>query len=81
MQPVNRSKRVSQHAIPGSPMGRGVHGSRGDRPVVAGEPAEEESDHVHDAGVDSFPASDPPSWSPLRVGGPAPQLRFGLMPA
>ena len=29
------------------------------------------ADQVMDAGLDSFPASDPPSWSPLRVGAPA----------
>ncbi|HEY0970254.1 MAG TPA: hypothetical protein VGE02_04660 [Gemmatimonadales bacterium] len=29
------------------------------------------SDEVHDAALDSFPASDAPSWSPLRVGAPA----------
>ncbi len=28
------------------------------------------ADDVLDAGLDSFPASDPPSWSPLRVGAP-----------
>lgn len=27
-------------------------------------------DDVSDAGMDSFPASDPPSWGPLRVGAP-----------
>lgn len=27
-------------------------------------------DEVHDAALDSFPASDPPSWSPLRIGVP-----------
>jgi hypothetical protein len=27
-------------------------------------------DGVHDASVDSFPASDPPSWSGMRIGGP-----------
>lgn len=29
------------------------------------------TDEVHDAALDSFPASDPPSWSPLRIGAPA----------
>ena len=28
-------------------------------------------DEVLDAGLDSFPASDPPSWSPLRIGASA----------
>lgn len=27
-------------------------------------------DGVHDASLDSFPASDPPSWTGLRIGGP-----------
>jgi hypothetical protein len=29
------------------------------------------ADAIHDAALDSFPASDPPSWSPLRIGAPA----------
>jgi hypothetical protein len=29
------------------------------------------ADDVFDAGMDSFPASDPPSWGPLRVGAPS----------
>jgi len=32
-------------------------------------------DDVFDAGMDSFPASDPPSWGPLRVGAPAARAR------
>ena len=32
--------------------------------------AEHEWDAVHDAALESFPASDPPSWSALRVGAP-----------
>lgn len=32
---------------------------------------ERQVDEVHDAALDSFPASDPPSWSPIRVGVPA----------
>ena len=37
-----------------------------------------ETDHVHDASLDSFPASDPPSWAALRVGPPGPES--GLCP-
>lgn len=33
-------------------------------------PAWTADDDVADAGMDSFPASDPPSWGPLRVGAP-----------
>jgi hypothetical protein len=32
-------------------------------------------DRVSAESADSFPASDPPSWSPLRVGSPGPDLR------
>ena len=32
---------------------------------------ERDWDAVHDAALDSFPASDAPSWSPLRIGPPA----------
>ena len=33
------------------------------------------ADAVHDALADSFPASDPPSWTPLRLGSPAARER------
>jgi hypothetical protein len=33
--------------------------------------AKRDWDAVHDAALDSFPASDAPSWSPLRIGPPA----------
>ena len=33
-------------------------------------PRSTERDEVYDASVDSFPASDPPSWMGMRVGGP-----------
>jgi hypothetical protein len=35
-------------------------------------PASADPDPVAQAGMDSFPASDPPSWVPVHPGGPAP---------
>jgi hypothetical protein len=44
--------------------------ARAEEPEAA--PADErERDAVHDAALGSFPASDAPSWTPLRVGLPA----------
>ena len=39
-----------------------------DRDVQHHEP--DDADGVQDASNDSFPASDPPSWMGMRVGGP-----------
>ena len=44
--------------------------ARAERPAPTSAP-KREWDAVHDAALDSFPASDAPSWSPLRVGPPS----------
>jgi hypothetical protein len=49
------------------PSGRRSH-SRAPHTATLPKPAL--ADQVCDAGMGSFPASDPPSWSPLRVGRP-----------
>jgi hypothetical protein len=40
-------------------------------PAITRIRAEAVFDRVSEDSVDSFPASDPPSWSPLQVGPPA----------
>lgn len=39
---------------------------------------DESHDRVSEDSADSFPASDPPSWSPLRVGSPRHDARGRL---
>lgn len=67
----SRTPRVPSHEAVPSPRRAAVTHSPGTtlapprpRPVWP-------ADDVSDAGMDSFPASDPPSWGPLRVGAPA----------
>ena len=41
------------------------------RPTEDAAAGDERPDRVYEASVDSFPASDPPSWGALRVGDPS----------
>lgn len=61
--PVGSPTTASSPATPGAPHPGRVISQRGSWPTWA-------ADDVSDAGMDSFPASDPPSWGALRVGAP-----------
>lgn len=62
------------------PAGPGVDAERVERPPHGGR-LDWAADEVHGAALDSFPASDPPSWSPLRIGAPAAREPHASAPA
>ena len=62
---ARRPDRAAEHGRPAT--GAGPHGARTRDTLSTAWSA----DAMHDALADSFPASDPPSWTPLRLGSPA----------
>jgi hypothetical protein len=62
------SKEVIMHHGKGHPTG--THDESARTTTVAA-PRNKERDEVQEASLDSFPASDPPSWMGMRVGGPS----------